>query len=342
MTPKSLLSTPESNPSAVRKKRLSFLDPQNTQRLIVPSSSTAALGVPQGGMDRITTIVRPEIQQAVKNLHIADIQDGAGFIVTATCGAHERQARPDPKPWHHLDPRRNRADQLYELNTLAVQVAITAREELGDPLIAIFGSVITSGDCYNGQAQLRGCIEKLESRYRDDHRSQIEAFAVAGQSVDAVLFEAGGVSSVELNALCELCCEFSLPLLISLAVDDAGRTLDPIYPQSFRWIAEEAKYIMGNDFLGLGLNCNSRSATKAALEKDTHDDIRLVYPNRSNANAEQRRKQQFGDLATHVEEISFLGDVLTGREHLCAVGCCCRNQRSAELIKDFRTQFSRL
>lgn len=321
----------------IPQQRLQFLDPHTPGRCIVPSSSTAALGRENGDVDRITSIRREEIQQAVRDLHIADLEAGAGFIVTATCGAHDRQARPDPKAWHKLDPSRDRSQQLYELNQLAVECAVQARTQVADQP-AIFGSVITSGDCYDGSRQLRGEASQLERQYREDHRSQLQAFADSHQ-VDAVLLEAGGASVIELLAICQECHELSLPLLLSLAVSDEGDVLDETWNIPFDELASRARAVLGDLFLGLGLNCNSRPATWNALQKDFQKEFRLVYPNQSNATAEQRRKEQFVSLASYEEEVDFLTQVLDAASHICAVGCCCRDQRSKKLLQAFEEHF---
>lgn len=319
--------------------RLEFLRPENTQRLIVPSSSTAALGTAEGNVDRIASILNPDIQNAVTKLHMNDLEAGAGFIVTATCGAHERQARPDPKAWQRLNSQKSRADQLYQLNRIAVDCAYNARLLLQRD-VAIFGSIITSGDCYDGDSQLNASTQVLEEKYRDDHRSQLVSFSHPDQPVDAVLFEAGGVSVLELLAVCQLCEELSLPLLISLVVDDDGDILDPQWKITFSELAERAQDILGQGFLGLGLNCNGRPATTKALEKDEDQRIRMVYPNRSDAGEMERKKEDFSRNATHQEELDYLHSITQARSHICAVGCCCRDERSESLLKDFYEAFS--
>lgn len=303
---------------------------------IVPSSSTAALGSPEGNVNGLPSIRHSVVRQRVLDLHVQDVQDGATFIVTATCGGHDRQARPDKKDWSNVVPSTEREKLVYEINRLAVNCAHKARQVLQNPQVPILASIVTSGDCYDGSRQLEGAVRQLEKAYKSDHYTQLKAFTESTAAVDAVLFEAGGVSVVELLSVCELCEDLSLPLILSLAVDDEGEVLDPNWKIPFDDLARRARNILGEDFIGLGLNCNSRQATKKALQKDTHQEFRLVYPNQSETNAYERSQENFCSPASLEQEIAFLADILPAHPYLTAIGCCCRAAREGKLLKNLQ------
>jgi S-methylmethionine-dependent homocysteine/selenocysteine methylase len=324
--------------------RFARLDATSSCRLVIPSSSTAVLGPEtNGNVQCLPNIVLPEVRIAVERLHRSDIGAGASAIVTATCGGHNRQTRPDPLPYP-IGIRNQQAleEYIFRINRLAVEAACNARRDISRFDIPVFGSVLTSGDCYDGSRQLSGISEgNLKKLYYQDHESQIRAFASGSDRVDAILVEAGGVSVPELLAIVELARDVRLPIIVSLVVGDNGRILDTNSTDEFSDLTRAFSNIANDLFLGLSLNCNSRRQTQAGLKRDEGHDVLLAYTNSSEISALQRAVGNWdsGDPVTVEQELVAFRWFIEDFPYLRGGGSCCREERSEDLLQGCRTLF---
>ncbi len=336
---------------SLSNSRLSFLDANSKDKAVVPSSSTQALRNIPGQLSGWASIQDPDIQGAMTELHLQDLQAGASFAVTGTCGMGVRRVREKndlqsfPKGIQTLS---GLEDFVSDSNEKALKSALSARdqyEQEHQEAAAVLGSIVTSSDCYDPRKKKpfdlgkHGSHESVINAYREDHIAQISGLTSdPNRKVDALLIEAGGVSFHELLAIAMLSSESETPLIASLVVNDQGDILDPDFTGSLEGISRELRSILGPLFLGLGLNCNSHEATLQALRKDKSSEIRMVYPNQAQLNTDQRARHAFTEArsASIDEEVQFAETLLKDFEHVCVIGCCCRDERSEVLIHSFR------
>lgn len=306
---------------SLRDVGLDLLDPKASRRPILPGPSSHHLGAAGDNLGKIHRLKH----QAVRHQLFAGMHQDAQYasiITTPTYSAHPRLAREDtsfPEQFRSLDALN---EELFLLNNTAVDIAHQVRASLGSQHL-IFGSFGTSGDGHQVIGQLEGSEGKLIDQYSQDHLSQLLGLTRGEHAVDALFFEAAGVSIPELIAVAQLCKSLSVPLLISCVVNDAGELLDPHNTDDFHQIESSLRKILGRLLLGLSINCSPRGAIMKAFEKDTYGVLRGAHQNEGEYTDAELAAGSFGEAQSIAADMQWKAQLYAERPDLSYGGRCC-------------------
>lgn len=226
------------------------------------------LGLEAGGCPEQLNVDRSDL---ISKVHDGYLEAGADLILTNTFGGTRSRLQ-----LHHLERR------VAELNTAAVQIARSAADRAGRPVV-VAGSIGPTGELYKPA----GPFDPAEGV--EMFSEQAAALVAAG--VDVLWIET--LSSIEeLAAAVDACSGRGVPVTATLSFDTNGHTMMGISPTAFAdWFNHDQR------LAAIGVNCGigpaDNVAAAAAIDRATsgvpiivkgncgiplYKDDALVYP----------------------------------------------------------------